>query len=246
MADGSISITADTPRAQAERALAAIADRARRAALRKGLYQPCTWQVFLALGVAGQVGALAALDYCQDADEAADAVQAAALLALDPARQAAAAKDARGKGLTFDLAEPETHARCARSRARREHSARAGGAAAARTDADLPDNDADGRARRRSEPPSADELTGAPLLLLLRSEGEEDEDGGAAIALRPPRPRPRGRPTRNETLERAGQLKLPGLALGGSTTKAGGHLPPPAPAPARPPALEQLDLWGRS
>ncbi len=242
--DGS-SLRNDSLHGQAERALARICgrgDRARRAALRAGLFHPCTWAAFVALGQAGQAGALAALEFCQDQDEASDAVQAAALLMLDPVRQAAAAKDARGKGLAWDLAAPETHARCARSRARRDHKARAGGAEAP---ADLPDNDAEGRSpRARWEPPSLDEVTGAPLLLLLRAEAEASEDElGAGLklgAIAPPRTR--GRPTKSEVLERAGQIKLPGLPPGGSTTRSSSATSrrcPPPPAPA------QLDLWGR-
>ncbi len=251
--DGSLSTD---PRTRAERELSRICggDRARRAELRAGLYQPCTWAAFLALGPAGQAGALAALEFCQDQDEATDAVQAAALLVLDPVRQAAATKDARGKGLACDLAGPATHARCARSRARREHTARAGGGgdltrvehAARRAGI----NDHLARALGGADEPSAADDFGAdPLMLLLRAEAE-DLDGcgellteGALAVLKPPRPR--GRPTRAETLETHGQQQLPGLAPGGSTTKASGQMPPPASAedPVALPA--QLNLFGQ-
>ena len=226
--DGALH-TADTLRAYTERAISRIGgrdDRARRAELREGLFHPCTWAVFMALGPAGQAGALAALAFCQDEEGVADAVQAAALLELDPVRQAAAAKDARGKGLAFEIAAPETHARCARSRARRNHTA---------------------RARGGGDP--SDQVDGDPLALLLCAEAELDDDDGssaavqaAAALLTAQPPRPRGRPTRGEILECAGQQQLPGLPPGGSTTRSSSGttraaLPPPAPA--------QLDLWGR-
>ena len=248
--DGALHTT--DPRGQAARAIARIGgrdDRARRAALRAGLYQPCTWAVFQALSPAGQAGALAALEFCRDAEEAADAVQAAALLSLDPRRQAASAQAARRRGMPeFSPDDPDALARNGKSRARREHTARARGAAAP-TDANLPDNDAGEAPRGRREPPTLDELTGAPLLLLLRAEAEDADDdccaavqaGAALLAAKPPRPR--GRPTRTETLKAHGQQQLPGLAPGGSTTRSNNTTravaSPPPPAPA------QLDLWGR-
>lgn len=231
--DGALRDTT-TPRALAERAISRIGgrdDRARRADLREGLYQPGTWAVFLLLGHAGQAGVLAALAFCQDAEEVADAVQAAALLGLDPLRQAASARAARGHQLpAFDLEDPEALARNGASRARRGHQARALGG-------DAPD--------------PADSDDGDPLALLLRAEAERAEDGddcsaavqvaAALLAAKPPRPR--GRPTRSEVLERGGQIKLPGLPPGGSTTRAAGPpLPPPAHALGRPPP-EQPNLF---
>ncbi len=252
--DGTLLTTADTLRARAAGAIArsSSGDRARGAALRAGLFHPRVWSVFQQLGPAGQAGALAALAFCQDREEVEDAVQAAALLALDPMRQAAAATRARGCGLTFDLDDRAAHARTGRSRARREHIARARGgvdlirAEHARRRAGIQDHLA--RARGGADEPRDDDDFGAdPLMLLLRAEAE-DLDGcdelltrGALAVLKPPRPRPRGRPTRGETLAAHGQQQLPGLAPGGSTTRSAA--PPP---PARAPALEQLDLWGRS
>ena len=256
--DGALHRPTTTLREQAERAVARIgsrAARARRAALREGLFQPCTWAAFLALGQAGRAGALAALAYCQDSEEAADAVQAAALMEFDPVRQAAAAAAARRRGLACDLAETETHARCARSRARREHTARAGGGADlvraehARRRAGIQDHLARALGGADGDPhPHADFGTG-PLELLLREEAEaldgcDDLLAPGALALLNP-PRQRGRPTKSETLEAHGQRKLPGFAPGGCTTKASGQMPPSAGAlaPVAPPA--QLSLFGR-
>ena len=255
--DGALLTTAGTLHARAEGAIAhiSIGDRARGAALRAGLFHPCVWSVFQQLGPAGQAGALAALAFCRDADEAEDAVQAAALLAIDPLRQAAAAARAAGCGLTFGVADPEARARNGKSRARREHIARARGgvdlvrAEHARRRAGIQDHLA--RALGGADEPRDDDDFGAdPLMLLLRAEAE-DLDGcdelltrGALALLKPPRPRPRGRPTRGETLAAHGQQQLPGLAPGGSTTKAGGQMPPAgALAPVAPPA--QLNLFGR-
>ncbi|MHB1991679.1 hypothetical protein [Metallibacterium scheffleri] len=246
--DGSLAHAADTLRAYTDRAISHIGDRARRAALREGLYQPCTWLVFETLGPAGQAGALSALAFCRDADEVADAVQAAALLTIDPDRQAAAARAARDRRLAeFDVDDPEAMARNGCSKARREHQARARSAEVRSKCAELPEATAGDR--RRREPPTLEEMTGAPLLLLLRAEDEaETGDVVDSVAtLGAAKPRPRGRPTRGEILERAGQIQLPGLPPGGSTTQPRDAAPPPAPTdrpdPAPPGCEQQLDLF---
>ena len=255
--DGTLLTTADTLRARAAGAIArsSSGDRARGAALRAGLFHPCVWSVFQQLGPAGQAGALAALAFCRDADEAEDAVQAAALLAIDPLRQAAAAARAAGCGLTFCVADPEARARNGKSRARREHKARARGgvdlvrAEHARRRDGIQDHLARALGGADGDPhPHADFGTG-PLELLLREEAEaldgcDDLLAPGALALLNP-PRQRGRPTKSETLEAHGQRKLPGFAPGGCTTKASGQMPPSAGAlaPVAPPA--QLSLFGR-
>lgn len=246
--DGALHTAADTPRAAADRAIARSADRARRAELREGLYQPCTWLVFQTLGPAGQAGVLQALQFCQGAEEVEDAVQAAALLSIDPRRQAAAARRARGAGLTFSVSDASALARNGCSRARREHQARARSAEVRSECSELPDGDGAGDPRRRRhEPPGLDELIGAPLRLLLRAEAEADAEDEAGVAVHAAAalltPRPRGRPTRAETLEANGQQQLPGLPPGGSTTRAAGPLQAPPPARGLGPPPEQPALF---
>lgn len=249
--DGALLTTADTLRARAAGAIArsSSGDRARGAALRAGLFHPGVWSVFQRLGPAGQAGALAALAFCQEAEEVEDAIQAAALLSIDPVRQAAAARAARDRQLPeFHLDDAEARARNGRSRARREHMARPRGgvdlvrAEHARRRDGIQDHLARALGGADGDPhPHADFGTG-PLELLLREEAEA-LDGcddllapGALAVLNPPRPR--GRPTRAEVLERAGQQQLPGLAPGGSTTRSA--TPPPARAPAMPPEQPTL------
>lgn len=93
-------------------------------------------------------------------------------------------------------------------------------------------DDADGdRGRRRPRPQElADDADPLALLLLAEDEAEAGDSVQAAATLIASK-RPRGRPTHGENLERAGQMKLPGLPAGGSTTRAAG--PPQAPPPAR-------------